>query len=127
MYLNYIFKIQKNISEYDYQGVRTILTPGNDVRVRPELTGWSTVPGRPMETQREQVGQHLAGLYVERAPHVLDLNRKKKTHKHCNSDHKIITKCFTVCVYTCKNTNHLYIVHRYLYPKNCVQVLKVIT
>lgn len=53
--------------------------PRGGVRVRPELTGWLlvTIPGHPVETHHEQVGQHLAGLYVERAPHVLDLDRKK--------------------------------------------------
>lgn len=64
---------------------------------------------------------------MERAPHVLDLNRKKHPHKLCNSDHKIhvITKCFTVRVYTYENTNHSYIVHKYMYL--CVQVSEVST
>lgn len=53
------------------------------------------------------------------------LTGKKNSNKLCNSDHKIhvITKCFTVRVYTYENTNHSYIVHKYMYL--CVQVSEV--
>lgn len=55
------------------------------------------------------------------------LTGKKNSNKLCNSDHKIhvITKCFTVRVYTYENTNHSYIVHKYMYL--CVQVSEVST